>query len=114
AEGGVPGSARPGLRAVLRHLWQGFHRPEHRCRIGPRTRVDMPTAAGSSLPAAVAAKMRRRRTAVVDKLETAFVDLNKWAIILLLAAMSCIVFANVSLRYLTNYSIFWAEEVARY
>lgn len=48
------------------------------------------------------------------KLETAFVELNKWALILLLAAMSCIVFANVTLRYLTNFSIPWAEEVARY
>src|SRR5690606_15380033 len=28
--------------------------------------------------------------------------------------MSCIVFANVTLRYTTNYSIYWAEEVARY
>src|SRR5690606_5872286 len=50
----------------------------------------------------------------VRKLETAFVELNKWALILLLGAMSCIVFANVALRYLTNFSIPWAEEVARY
>lgn len=28
--------------------------------------------------------------------------------------MSIIVFANVSLRYLTNFSITWSEEVARY
>ena len=48
------------------------------------------------------------------KAEDVFVELNKWALILLLGAMSCIVFANVSLRYLTNYSIPWAEEVARY
>ena len=48
------------------------------------------------------------------KAEDVFVALNKWALILLLGAMSCIVFANVSLRYLTNYSIPWAEEVARY
>ena len=50
----------------------------------------------------------------MNKLENAFVELNKWALILLLAAMSVIVFANVSLRYLTNFSIPWAEEVARY
>ena len=48
------------------------------------------------------------------KAEDVFVELNKWALILLLGAMSCIVFANVALRYLTNYSIPWAEEVARY
>lgn len=46
--------------------------------------------------------------------ETIFVEANKWALVLILAAMSGIVFANVSLRYTTNFSIVWAEEVARY
>lgn len=32
----------------------------------------------------------------------------------MLSAMSLIVFANVALRYLTNFSITWSEEVARY
>lgn len=43
-----------------------------------------------------------------------FVEINKWAVILLLAAMSAVVFANVCLRYLTNFSLTWSEEVARY
>ncbi|WP_274424173.1 TRAP transporter small permease [Chelativorans sp. YIM 93263] len=43
-----------------------------------------------------------------------FVEANKWALILILSAMSILVFANVSLRYLTNFSITWSEEVARY
>lgn len=46
--------------------------------------------------------------------EMIFVEANKWALVLILAAMSGIVFANVSLRYTTNFSIVWAEEVARY
>ena len=46
--------------------------------------------------------------------ERAFVEANKWALVVMLAAMACIVFANVSMRYLTNFSITWAEEVARY
>lgn len=46
--------------------------------------------------------------------EHIFVEINKWAVIALLAAMSVIVFANVCLRYLTNFSLIWAEEVARY
>lgn len=46
--------------------------------------------------------------------EQLLVALNKWVLVLLLSAMSIIVFANVSLRYLTNFSIVWAEEVARY
>lgn len=43
-----------------------------------------------------------------------FIEANRWALVLLLAAMSLIVFANVTLRYLTNFSITWSEEVARY
>lgn len=50
----------------------------------------------------------------MKRLEHLFVELNKWVLVLLLAAMSVIVFTNVSLRYLTNFSITWAEEVARY
>lgn len=47
-------------------------------------------------------------------IERLFVRANHWAIILLLAGMAAIVFCNVTLRYLTNYSIVWAEEAARY
>lgn len=47
-------------------------------------------------------------------LEDLFIGLNKWALILLLSAMSVLIFTNVSLRYLTNHSIPWAEEVARH
>ncbi|WP_404934392.1 TRAP transporter small permease [Nitratireductor sp. L15S-10] len=46
--------------------------------------------------------------------ERCFIALNKWALVLLLGAMAVIVFANVTLRYLTNFSITWSEEVARY
>jgi hypothetical protein len=35
-------------------------------------------------------------------------------LIILLAAMACIIFTNVTLRYLTNQSIEWAEEVSRH
>lgn len=48
------------------------------------------------------------------RFEHYFIAVNKWALVLLLSAMAVIVFANVSLRYLTNFSITWAEEVARY
>ena len=39
---------------------------------------------------------------------------NRWALIVLLAAMTVIIFTNVALRYLTHESIEWAEEVARH
>ncbi|MCG6121624.1 MAG: TRAP transporter small permease [Microvirga sp.] len=51
---------------------------------------------------------------MLTKFERVFVEANKWALVLLFAAMAVIVFANVALRYLTNHSIVWAEEVARY
>ena len=46
--------------------------------------------------------------------ERVLVVANRWVLILLLLAMSCIVFANVVLRYTTGDSIVWAEEVARH
>jgi TRAP-type transport system small permease protein len=46
--------------------------------------------------------------------ERYFLATNRWAMILLLAAMALIVFANVVLRYLTNASIEWGEEVSRH
>ncbi|MBO9679061.1 MAG: TRAP transporter small permease [Acidovorax sp.] len=39
---------------------------------------------------------------------------NRWALILLLAAMSVIIFTNVVMRYVTHDSLEWAEEVARH
>ena len=46
--------------------------------------------------------------------ERYFLGANRWALILLLASMACIIFVNVALRYLTNQSIEWAEEVSRH
>lgn len=46
--------------------------------------------------------------------ERHFTAANRWALILLLAAMSVIIFVNVALRYLTNHSLEWAEEVSRH
>lgn len=39
---------------------------------------------------------------------------NRWALIFLLATMSVIIFVNVVMRYATDASLEWAEEVARY
>lgn len=39
---------------------------------------------------------------------------NRWAVIILLAAMAVMVFANVALRFLSDHSILWVEEVSRY
>ena len=46
--------------------------------------------------------------------DRALLRVNRWAVIAMLAAMALMVFANVALRYLTDYSILWAEEASRY
>ena len=46
--------------------------------------------------------------------ERRFLAVNRWALIVLMAAMATIIFANVAVRYLTDQSIEWAEEVARH
>ncbi len=51
---------------------------------------------------------------ILHRLERAFVVMNATAVILCLVVMAGTVFANVSLRMLTNHSIPWADEVARY
>jgi TRAP-type C4-dicarboxylate transport system permease small subunit len=50
----------------------------------------------------------------MDKFESGLLAANRWTLILLLGAMSVIIFTNVALRYLTDQSIEWAEEVARH
>jgi TRAP-type C4-dicarboxylate transport system permease small subunit len=50
----------------------------------------------------------------MKKFEDYFLAFNRWALILILAAMSVIIFTNVVLRYSTSQSIEWAEEVARH
>jgi TRAP-type transport system small permease protein len=50
----------------------------------------------------------------VKSFEKWFLATNRWALIVMLAVMAVIIFANVGLRYLTNQSIEWAEEVARH
>ena len=52
--------------------------------------------------------------AAVHAFERHFLTANRWALILLLAAMSVIIFVNVALRYLTSHSLEWAEEVSRH
>ena len=44
------------------------------------------------------------------RLEHAFVRLNQALIVLLMASMAILVFANVVMRYVFNQSIFWVEE----
>lgn len=50
----------------------------------------------------------------MNRFERVFLAANRWALILLLAAMSIIIFTNVVLRYTTHNSIEWAEEVSRH
>ena len=51
---------------------------------------------------------------LVRKAETIFVEANRWAMIAILSVMAGLVFSNVCLRYFTNHSITWSDEVARH
>jgi TRAP-type transport system small permease protein len=42
------------------------------------------------------------------------IRVNRWVVIALLAAMALMVFTNVALRFFTDHSILWVEEVSRY
>ncbi len=50
----------------------------------------------------------------MNTFERVFLAANRWVLIGLLTAMALIIFTNVALRYLTDQSIEWAEEVARH
>jgi TRAP-type C4-dicarboxylate transport system permease small subunit len=70
------------------------------------------TAADPSPPRV--AGMRGRQPGWLKALDSLVVAANRMAMIAVLALMAIIVFANVMLRYLTDESIVWSEEVARY
>src|SRR5512143_100880 len=42
------------------------------------------------------------------------VRFNRWIVIVILAVMAVMVFADVALRFLTDHSILWVEEASRY
>ncbi len=51
---------------------------------------------------------------MLSTFDRALIRANRWALIAILAAMAAMVFANVALRFLTDHSILWVEEVSRY
>ena len=55
-----------------------------------------------------------RHRQALARFDAALLRANRALIIAVLAAMALIVFANVALRFLTDRSILWAEEVSRY
>ena len=50
----------------------------------------------------------------MTRFDQALIRVNRLAVIAILAAMAMMVFANVVLRFLTDHSILWVEEVSRY
>ena len=51
---------------------------------------------------------------MLSTFDRALIAANRLAVIALLAVMAVMVFANVALRFLTDYSILWVEEASRY
>ncbi|MEO8133741.1 MAG: TRAP transporter small permease [Betaproteobacteria bacterium] len=50
----------------------------------------------------------------MEAFDRVLLRLNRWLVIVILAAMALMVFANVVLRFSTDHSILWVEEVSRY
>lgn len=50
----------------------------------------------------------------LDRFDSAVLAVNRWFMILALGAMAVLVFVSVSLRYLSNAGLVWAEELSRY
>jgi len=65
-------------------------------RESPRMKADPPTAS------------------TLARFDAALLRANRALIVLMLAAMALMVFANVALRFLTDHSILWVEEASRY
>jgi TRAP-type C4-dicarboxylate transport system permease small subunit len=55
-----------------------------------------------------------RYPTMLATLDRWLLGINRWAVIALLAAMAVMVFANVALRFTTDYSILWVEEASRF
>jgi len=51
---------------------------------------------------------------MLQRFDALLVRANRALIVAMLAAMALMVFANVALRFTTDYSILWAEEASRY
>ncbi len=48
------------------------------------------------------------------RIEAGFVSVNRWLIVVMMAAMVALVFCNVISRYVLRVSIVWAEELSQY
>jgi TRAP-type C4-dicarboxylate transport system permease small subunit len=83
-----------------------------RSRSASREKSDTYTKKGKRIGAAMS--IERFPTGRLDRFDAVFLRANRALLILLLAAMALMVFANVALRFLTNHSILWVEEVSRY
>jgi TRAP-type C4-dicarboxylate transport system permease small subunit len=67
-----------------------------------------------SFHATIARRTFHPRQAMFTTFDRALLRVNRWVVIAILAAMALMVFANVALRFLTDHSILWVEEVSRY
>jgi TRAP-type transport system small permease protein len=50
----------------------------------------------------------------MKRMDAVLMTALSWVLIVLLAGMAAVVFANVTMRYVTGGSLVWAEEIARY
>jgi TRAP-type C4-dicarboxylate transport system permease small subunit len=51
---------------------------------------------------------------MLARFDRALIQMNRWAVIVILGAMATMVFGNVALRLASDRSLLWAEEASRY
>jgi TRAP-type C4-dicarboxylate transport system permease small subunit len=51
---------------------------------------------------------------MLGRFDRLFIAANRWTLIVMMAALAVMVFANVALRFTTDQSLLWVEELSRY
>jgi TRAP-type C4-dicarboxylate transport system permease small subunit len=51
---------------------------------------------------------------MIERFDRLFIAANRWTLIVMMAALAVMVFANVALRFATDQSLLWVEELSRY
>ena len=69
---------------------------------------------GAHVRATIARRVCFPASPMLSAFDRALVRANRWTLIVILAAMAIMVFANVALRFTTDHSILWVEEASRY
>jgi TRAP-type transport system small permease protein len=64
--------------------------------------------------ATIPRRLATRDLPMLATFDRVLIRANRWLVVAILGAMAAMVFVNVALRFLTDHSILWVEELSRY